>query len=40
MSKSKAVWCVATMILGLPAAGLAEGDVTVGVGADLLSKYV
>ncbi len=40
MSKSKAAWCVATVVLGLHTAGLAEGDVTVGVGADLFSKYV
>ncbi|NLZ04017.1 MAG: hypothetical protein GXY19_02465 [Phycisphaerae bacterium] len=40
MSKSKAAWCAATLILGLHTAGFAEGDVTVGVGADLFSKYV
>jgi hypothetical protein len=40
MSKLKAALCAAIVVLGLHTAGLAEGDVTVGVGADFFSKYV
>ncbi len=40
MRKSKAVWCVAAVVLGFSTVGLAEGDVSVGVGADFMSKYV
>lgn len=40
MSKLKAALCTAIVVLGLHTAGLAEGDVTVGVGAGFFSKYV
>ncbi len=38
MSKLKAALCAAIVVLGLHTAGLAEGDVTVGVGADFFSS--
>ena len=40
MRKSKAAICVVAVVLGLSTVALAEGDVTVGVGADFMSKYV
>jgi len=40
MRKSKVVLCVAVALFGVSTVGWAEGDVTVGVGADVLSKYV
>lgn len=40
MRKSKAAICVAVVVLGLSTVSLAAGDVTVGVGADFMSKYV
>ncbi len=40
MSKSKAAACVTAVILGIGATGLAAGDVSVGVTADFMSKYV
>jgi outer membrane scaffolding protein for murein synthesis (MipA/OmpV family) len=40
MRKSKAALCVAAVVLGLSTVSLAEGDVSVGLGADFMSKYV
>ncbi len=40
MRKSKVVLCVAAVLVGMNTVGWAEGDVTVGVGADFMSKYV
>jgi len=40
MRQSKVVLCVAIAVLGMTGTGWAEGDVTVGVGADFMSKYV
>jgi Bacterial protein of unknown function (Gcw_chp) len=42
MRQSKVVLCVAVALFGITTVGLAEGegDVTFGVGADFMSKYV
>lgn len=40
MNKSKVVSCVVLALVGMSSVAWAEGAVTVGVGADVLSKYV
>lgn len=40
MRKAKVVSCVFVVLFGVSGAAVAAGDVSVGVGADVLSKYV